>query len=132
MNNEEKMRVLKMIQEGKLSPDEGLQLLEALEEAPTSENSKTARAAEKASTPQASGRWFRVRITDLESGKVRTNVRIPLAVVSVGLRMGAKFAPEVEGLDLDVLNEFIKEGGVGQLVDVTDDEDGEHVEVYIE
>ena len=32
MNSEEKVRVLKMIQEGKITPEEGMQLLEALDE----------------------------------------------------------------------------------------------------
>jgi hypothetical protein len=131
MNSEEKVRVLKMIQEGKITPEEGMQLLEALEENPTAESTKPARA-ERSAPRQGGGRWFHVRVTDLDTGKVRTNVRIPLTVVSMGLRMGAKFAPEVQGLDMNVLNEFISDGSVGQIVDVTDDEDGEHVEVYIE
>jgi hypothetical protein len=130
--NEEKMRVLKMIQEGKLTPEEGMQLLDLLEEGTPSEANPRAARAEKAPARTEGGRWFHVRVTDLDTGKVRTNVRIPLGIVSMGIKMGARFAPQVEGLEMDKLNEFITEGVTGQLVDVTDDEDGEHVEVYIE
>ncbi len=129
--NEEKMRVLRMIQEGKLTPEEGLQLLEALDEPITPEAGKSTRV-ETTPAPRTGGRWFHVRVTDLDTGKVRTNVRIPLSIVSMGIKMGARFAPQVEGLEIEHLSEFINDGVTGQIVDVTDDEDGEHVEVYIE
>ena len=65
-------------------------------------------------------------------GKVRVNVRLPVGVVSAGLKMGMRFAPQVEGLDLDSLSLMINSGDVGQILDVFDDKDGEHVEVFIE
>ena len=46
--------------------------------------------------------------------------------------MGMRFAPEVEGLDSGQLIEAIKSGELGQILDVFDDKDGEHVEVFIE
>ena len=47
--------------------------------------------------------------------------------------MGAKFAPAgVEGLDMNQIIAAIKSGGQGKVVDVEDEEDGEHVEVFIE
>ncbi len=130
--NEEKMRVLKMIQEGKISPEEGMQLMDLLDEGGSAESAARPAKAERTAPRAEGGRWFHVRVTDLNTGKVRANVRIPLGVVSMGLRMGSKFAPQVEGLDMDELNQFISQGITGQIVDVTDDEDGEHVEVYIE
>lgn len=130
--NEERMRVLRMIQEGKLSPEEGMQLLDLLEENGAPESAGRPAKTERTAVRAEAGRWFHVRVTDLNTGKVRTNVRIPLGVVSMGLRMGSKFAPQVEGLNMEELNQFIAEGITGQIVDVTDDEDGEHVEVYIE
>jgi hypothetical protein len=47
--------------------------------------------------------------------------------------MGARFAPAgLEGLDMDKIIAAIKSGGDGKIVDVSDEEDGEHVEVFIE
>jgi hypothetical protein len=46
--------------------------------------------------------------------------------------MGMRFAPQVEGLDLDSLSSMINSGDIGQILDVFDDKDGEHVEVFIE
>jgi hypothetical protein len=73
-----------------------------------------------------------VRVTDTNTGKPRVNVRLPVSMVNMGLKMGSKFAPQVEGLDADQLMKVIESGEVGQIVDVYDEEDGEHVEVFLE
>ena len=84
-------------------------------------------------SPGASGRWFRVQVTDLRSGRRKVNVNIPLGLVDFGLKMGAKFAPaDFEGLDVDQIIAAIKAGGIGKIVDVEDEEDGKHVEVFVE
>jgi hypothetical protein len=128
IRSEERMKVLKMVESGKITAAEATQLLEALDEAPT--------AAKNAPPPpppaSMGGRWFRVRVTDSNTGKVRVNVRLPVGVVSAGLKMGMRFAPQVEGMDLDALGAMIASGEVGQIVDVMDEKDGEHVEVFIE
>ena len=49
-----------------------------------------------------------------------------------GLRVGAQFAPEMDGLDLGELSEILRSGADGKIVEVIDEEDGEHVEIYIE
>lgn len=120
--SEERLKILKMVQEGKITAEEGIQLIEALDD-----SSAPAQAA-----PRGGGRWLRVRVTDTNTGKVRVNVRLPLNVVNAGLKMGAKFSPEVEGLDVDQLMTFVRSGETGQVVDVFDEKDGEHVEVFIE
>lgn len=129
VQTEERLRVLKMLQEGKISATEAAQILEALEEIPSPSSPKTPAAA---SLPSRPGKWFRVLVTDTNNGKTRVNVRLPLNMVASGVKMGMKFSPEVEGLDVNELMAFINSGEVGQIVDVFDDEDGEHVEVFIE
>jgi hypothetical protein len=74
-----------------------------------------------------------VRVTDLRTGKRKVNVNIPLGLVDVGIKMGAKFAPAgLEGLDMQQIIAAIKQGGEGKIVDVEDEDGGEHVEVFIE
>ncbi len=124
--SEERLRILKMVQEGKISAEQAIQLIEALDVRPEIPEPPTPPA------PPRGPRWLRVRVTDTNTGKVRVNVRLPINVVSAGLKMGARFSPEVEGLDMDMLMSFIRSGEVGQVVDVYDEEDGEHVEVFVE
>lgn len=126
---EERMRVLKMIQDGIISAEDGVKLLESLES-----TSKTAGQVRNGTenNPSKAAKYFRVRVTDTNNGKVRVNVRLPVSVIDAGIKMGAKFSPEVEGLDSNELMHFIRSGVTGQVVDVYDDEDGEHVEVFLE
>jgi len=125
---DERMKILKMIQEGKISAEEGAQLIQALETAGSVASGDLAMPQ----VPKGPGRFFRVRVTDLKSGKAKVNVRLPLGLIDVGLKMGARFAPEMEGMDMTQLSQYLNSGEVGQIVDVYDDDDGEHVEVYIE
>ena len=124
-SSEERMKILKMIEDGKLRAEEGTKLLATLSEnrGPTS--------------PRAPGmpgapRWLRIRVTDVHSGRSKASVQIPLALVDAGMKIGAHFAPEVEGVDMANVMEALRAGMTGKIIDVTDDEDGEHVEIYVE
>lgn len=129
---EERMKILQMIQEGKLTPEQGVQLLQALDEGAQRSAKGRSTVPTPPPPPGRSGRWFRVMVTDTNSGKTRVNVRLPVSLVSAGIKMGARFAPQVEGLDMEVLMHHLNAGETGKIVDVIDDEDGEHVEVFIE
>jgi len=121
---DERMQILKMIEAKQITAEEGAKLLGALGEADK---------VTPQPSPTTSGKWFRVRVTDLRSGKRKVNVNIPLGLVDVGMKMGAKFAPAgLEGLDMQRIMAAIKTGGEGKIVDVEDEDGGEHVEVFIE
>ncbi len=133
ITSEERMKILKMIQEGKLTAQEGLELLDALEAKPAKPGAPPVPPAPPGppGVPREQ-RWFRVVVTDTNTGKTRVNVRLPVSLVSAGLKMGARFSPQVEGLDPEQLMAFLNSGEVGKVIDVQSHEDGEHVEVYIE
>lgn len=122
---EERMQILRMIEEGKISAGEGAELLRALEKKDGSANAEPLRGA---SQP----RWFRVRITDLTTGRNKVNVNIPMGLVQVGMKMGARFAPEMEGVDYETLMSAIRSGKQGKVIDITDSEDGERIEIFVE
>jgi len=130
--SDERLRVLTMVQEGKITAEEAVQLLEALEASDAASRRKT---AGKPPMPPATGRqgkWLQMRVTDTDTGKIRVNVRLPLGVVKAGLKMGMRFVPEAEGLDKEELLAAIDEGLTGKVFDLLDKKDGEHVEVFIE
>jgi hypothetical protein len=122
---EERLQILRMIEEGKISAAEGADLLRALER---NGGGKAVQPMKGASVP----RWFRVRVTDLNTGRNKVNVNIPMGLVNVGIKMGARFAPNVEGLDYEAVSEAIRSGAHGKVVDITDDERGERVEIFVE
>ncbi len=126
-SSEERMRILKMIQDGVISAEDGIRLLDSIEQSVKREKSD--------SSVEESGRaakFFRVRVTDTNTGKARINVRLPVSVLSAGMKMGARFSTEIQGLDPSDLMQFIREGTIGKIVDVFDEKDGEHVEVFLE
>ncbi len=119
---EERMQILKMIESGQITAEEGAKLLAALNKV----------SEPKTGPPGGAPKWFRVRVTDLDTGRQKVSVNIPVGLVNVGMKMGARFAPEVEGVDYEEVLAAIKSGTQGKVIDVVDEEDGERVEVFVE
>lgn len=121
--SEERTRILQMVSDGKIDAAQGVELLKAL---------KSTKAPD--GPPQASTKanWFRVKVTDMETGRTKVNVNLPFGLVRAGVKIGARFAPETEEVDWEELIEAINEGASGKLVDVEDIEGGEKVEVFVE
>ncbi|MFT3892672.1 MAG: hypothetical protein QM730_13660 [Anaerolineales bacterium] len=124
-SSEERMKILKMIEEGKLSAEEGTKLLTAL-------NDRRPPGPPRAPGMPGAPRWLRIRVTDVRSGRSKASVQIPLALVDAGMKIGAHFAPEVEGVDMSNVLDAVRSGMTGKIIDVTDEQDGEHVEIYVE
>jgi len=125
-NAEERMKILKMIDEGKLSAEEGAKLLAALNASP--KPSGTGNSGLGSTT----ARWLRVRVTDTASGRSKATVQIPISLIDAGMKIGAHFAPEVAGVDMSDVMDALRNGVTGKIIDVMDDEDGEHVEIFVE
>lgn len=132
ITSEERFKVLKMVQEGKITPEMAADLLKALDSGSKAAPGESQNKGPEGNIPGMGGKFFRVRVSDIYTGKVRANIRLPLGMVNAGLRMGMKFSPEVEGLNAERLVEALADGKTGKIVDVYDDEDDEHIEVYIE
>lgn len=155
-NGHTKQEILELVAAGKISAQEAADLLsgqaapappappappaEAMAEgkAPAGEKivvevEEEGRAA--ATMPAASGKspaWFRVRVSDLHTGKRRVSVNIPLRFVKFGVKLGAGFVPEMRGVDWNELNGLLKSNNGGMLVDVEDEESGERVEIFVD
>ncbi|MDQ7844838.1 MAG: hypothetical protein QN122_09730 [Armatimonadota bacterium] len=116
---EERRRILEMVREGKLSPEEAEQLLDALE------------------TPREGpgGRARLIRVMVRGAAGERVNLAVPTALADLVLRVlprGVQLRAGGEPLDLARLVAAIRNGDVaGKLVDVTAP-DGTHVEITVE
>ena len=119
--NEERMRILKMLEEGKISVEEATKLIEAVEAPPQ----------ETEIVPQGKPKWLKVHVTDGDSEKV--NVNLPLSLARVALKFipqHARVHMEEHEIDIEELLSTITETKIGKLVEVQDGD--EHVEVWIE
>ena len=112
---EERMKILKMIEEGKVSAEEGAKLLAALSGANRPLGGLAASGA----------KWLRVRVTEVNTGRSKATVQIPISLMEAGMKIGAHFAPEIDGVNMDQLMEALRSGMTGKIIDVVDDEDGE-------
>jgi hypothetical protein len=122
-SSEERLKILQMIQEGKINADDGAKLLEALNRGAGRPPLNRSVAAED------DGRYVRVRVTDTFTGKAKVSVNLPISLVDAGLGIAANFIPGVANVDL---MGAIRSGMTGKVVDVIDEEDGDHVEIFIE
>ncbi len=128
MGDTERLRVMKLVQDGKISPEEGMELLDILDLREKTQKTTTMDTVRST----GSGKWTRIRVTDMDTGRVRVNVRVPLGLVNAGMKLGARFTPEMDGINFEEVIQAAREGGTGEIIDVYDEDDREHVEIYIE
>ena len=86
---------------------------------------------EKAATGDGPS-WLRIRVNDMASGRNKVSVNIPLRMMKAGLELGGSFAPGLRRFDWERLSSSLAETEGGLLVEVQDEEDGEHVRIFVE
>ena len=138
-SSEERMMILRMVEEGKITPEEGARLLAAMGEREAA--AEPVGAAESAGTSDSygsnqgwsgtaygspaygsdfaqvnsgsnlGGRVFHVRVTNGTTGKPKVDVNIPLSLVDFGLR----FIPPNSKVDAQKIREAIASGTRGRI-----------------
>lgn len=124
-NAEEKKQILEMLTAGKITQEQAMELLNALEEGTEDETI----------TPSGQKKFLRIRVDDKQGGD-KVNINIPIGLVKIGLKLASKYADDddlkaLEKVDLDEVLRLIEEGVEGKLVEV-DTSEGEKVEIYVE
>jgi hypothetical protein len=120
---EERMRILRLVEEGKISAEEATRLISAMGAGGSTQGPPTG---------QRGPHWLRVRVTDSISGSTNVNVTVPLGLVRLALRYASRYVPDDAAVDVESVIEAVKSGVTGRLVDVYDGEDGTRVEVFVE
>jgi len=126
---DERARILDLLREGKITVEEAEQLLDALG------TGGRGREAEGEPWPAGGGRprSLCVRITDTYTGKVKVNIHLPSAAWGLLEKLSrTKLGRRIGGLALDEIQRAARSGTTSHLVDVTDDDRGERVEVFFE
>jgi SHOCT-like domain len=131
---DDRARILEMLQRGKITVDEAERLLDAVGTAGAEAGGP---ASPPPPPPPRKPRRLVVRITDTRTGKVKTNVRLPF--VGWGLlnkltrsQLGRRLREHGADLDRGELGRAARGDKTGHIVDVTDEESGERVEVLFE
>jgi len=129
----ERLRILEMLEQRKITAAEAAELLAAVGER-TRDGRRRDRSrwlAEELGPPSDRARYFRVRVTDERTGRVRTNVSVPISMVGFGLSFARRFRA-VPGVGMvDEMFEAVRSGRRGTIFDVAN-EGGERVEILID
>lgn len=121
-SREERDRILRLVEEGRVNALEAGQLLDALE-------SEHERPFERKRE-----RILRIRATTIDAKRQRVNVvaTLPVSVIKTSLRLGAHILPQLSHNALTDLLRDIEEGASGRLLDLQDLEKGERIEVFVD
>jgi hypothetical protein len=133
--SDELQSLLRLVADGRLTPDEAAPIIEALARAQLTagpaEPASTASAAEErvqaiadTSTPRT-GRHLRIRVS--EHGRQVVNLRIPLAFADMAMRM----VPGIGEDQSQRIRAAMDAGAIGPIVDV-EDETGDGVLISVE
>src|SRR5215467_12309752 len=119
----ERLRILELLEQNKITSAEAADLLEALSErtgAPRRRD-RDRWLREELRPPMDRARWFRVRVTDAQTGRTRSNVSVPIGMVGFGLGFARRFRrmPGVE--HVDDLFEAVRAGRRGMIFDVANE-----------
>lgn len=141
-SSEERMLILKMIDEGKISADEGARLLAAIQspeegressvqnsQASTRNNITSSFSSKRSLTNRDSAaRNVRIRVSDSATDQERIDLNVPLKIIEFGLR----FVPETEDERIENVRSAVYAGETGPVLDIKDRGSSNRVEVSLE
>ena len=107
--------VLRLVEEGRLTPDEAAPLVAAL----------SARPPASETVPATRARHLRIRVS--ESGRQVLHLRVPLGVADAAIGM----IPGLRGEQAAQVKAALGSGAIGPIIDI-DDPDGDRVLISLE
>ncbi|MFA5033552.1 MAG: hypothetical protein WC614_11105 [bacterium] len=127
---EERIRILKMLENGKINADEADKLLQSIDK-----KIKTVDMPRKPIFTKGSGKKLKIRLESNEDGSKKVNISIPLSLaklVSGFIPKEQQRTMEAQGIDLNTILGHIDElEATGEdLVNV--ESDNEKIRIYIE
>ncbi len=132
--------ILDLLSQGKITAEEAAEMLStpvvetavpAKEQAIEVEE-ETAVPEKEPATTDHNPSWFKVRVRNLDTGKNKVSVNIPIRMFKFGLKIGRKFTDELDGLNWNEIDGMMKNMQTGMIVEVQDEDSNEHVQVYFE
>jgi hypothetical protein len=129
----DRLRILELLEQQKITAAEAAELLAAIGDRGREPRRRDRGRwlAEELGPPSDRARWFRVRVTNSQTGHVRSNVSVPIGMIGFGLGFARRFR-NIPGVgNVDDLFQAVREGRRGTIFDVSNDS-GERVEIFID
>lgn len=131
------LRILQMLENGTINATQAAELLNAIQNEPRKSIQTEVTDVTQAEENKKRAKWLRILVTDTNTEKKKVNIRVPMALIHLfGKSQMLKNINIGNGnkLDLDetMLDEALNNGEPGIIVDVEDEDDGEHVLIALE
>jgi DUF4097 and DUF4098 domain-containing protein YvlB len=127
--DQEKLKILKMLEEKKITAEEAAKLLDALDGA-------KGKQEETASSRTGSmGRQLKLKVSDIDTGRVKVNLCIPVGIAHIlkSLVPAQELSRlEQQGIDINSILQAVSADTTGKIFDVEDQEHHNHVEISID
>jgi len=121
VTSQERLKILQMLEHGKISAEEAAKLLEA-----------AAQHEESRAVAATTGRWLCIRVIDM-GDKTVVNLRLPLKIAEWALRFVPGKYLELGGIGKQDLAQAIEQAASAGKVQLVDIHDGkQHVRIAIE
>jgi SHOCT-like domain len=120
---EEKARILKMLEEGKIGAEDAAKLMDAIEK------------SEGASEQARPGKTLKIKVYENDSSKPKVNLNIPIGwskflMPFVESKIQGKLKAKGVDIDMNKIKEEMENAHIGKIIDI--DDGGDKVEIYIE
>ncbi len=118
-----------MVQAEKITPTEGVKLLDAL---PKTDPKISGGNAVIHTQGSRAPRWMRILVVDQKTGKEKINFRLPANVVETGVKMGACYSAGINNNAAKKILEALHTGLTGKVIDSINAETGERIVISLE
>jgi MFS family permease len=119
----QRLDIMEKLEEGKISAIEAADMLEKVVEESWTKLSERGE--------QRQGRYLKIKVSDLASGVVRADLRLPVGLVNTVLYTGGRLSPTLEGLDITEIGKMIERSTKDGKPKVQDSGD-ERIEVELD
>ena len=135
--HEERMRILKMVEDGKISAEDAMGLLKSVGHgaAHFTTSTSSAGAVKVKDKKSIKGKKLRIQVFEGDKEKPKVNIKLPLSLAKLGGRFLSKHGKaKIDGLDLDLdavlanLDELDEES----TIEVDDEKGKTRINLYIE
>jgi MFS family permease len=121
---DERLSIMQRLEEDEISAQEAAELLAAVERGKLATLASPGADSEK--------RHLRIRVSDLASGTIKTDLRLPLGLVNTILHAEGRLAPNLDHLDSEELRSMLSMTAADASEQTMETDDDERIDISVE
>lgn len=127
---DERLMILELLEKGKITAEEAEKIIACLTPAEKAATVETQNFTMENSGKERRAHWMRIRVTEISTGKRKLSLLLPIFFLRFGISFTERrVKTEKERKGLQMGKAFFRNAVVGKVVDASDPEDDERVEI---